>query len=419
MLQQGKIVADILYFYGEDNNITALFGDKLPDIPEGYNYDFVNADALVNVLGVEKGMLATPGGTNYGLLALDANSRYMSLPVLKKLRELVKAGAVVVGDKPIGTPSLSDDEAEFNAIADELWASEKGENTMGKGKVFGGRTIAEVLVALKLAPDLICTKPQPDTRVLFVHRKMKHTDFYWINNRNHRVENVEATFRIEEKAAEIWHPETGKIEPASYEISEGKTKVRLRLEPDDAVFVVFRNKAEKQSVGIPRPVEKKLTTVNGPWNLSFQTDRGAPAQINMTELTAWNENPDPGIKYFSGTGTYTAAVQAPAGWFQSGNQLWIDLGNVKNLAEIIVNGKSQGIVWKLPFRINISGALKQGENTIEIKVTNLWVNRLIGDQQPGVTSKITYTTMPFYRADSPLLPSGLLGPVSILSIEEK
>ena len=343
----------------------------------------------------------------------------MSLPVLRKIRDLVKVGAIVVGSKPVATPSLSDDLAEFQSIVNELWASEKGENTVGKGKVYGGQAIAEVLVALKIAPDFIYTKPQTDTRVLFVHRKLNNTDFYWVNNRNHRVENLDATFRVEGRAAEIWHPETGTIEPASYEISNGMTKVKLRLEPDDAVFVVFRKKAEKLSVGSPRPDEKKLVAVNGPWDLTFQADRGAPAQISLSELAAWNENADPGVKYFSGTGSYATSIQAPADWFQSGSQLWLDLGSVKNIAEVIINGKSLGIVWKTPFRVNATDALQEGENKIEIRVTNLWVNRLIGDQQPGVKTKITYTTMPFYRADSPLMPSGLLGPVELVRIEEK
>ncbi len=419
MLQQGKFVADILYFYGEDNNITALFGEQLPAIPEGYNYDFVNADALVHVLGVEKGKLTTPSGMRYSLLAMDANSQQMSLPVLRKIRDLVKTGAVVVGSKPVATPSLGDDQAEFQTIVNELWASEKGENTVGKGKVYGGQTLAEVLAALKMLPDFVYTKPQADTRVLFVHRKLNNTDIYWVNNRNHKVENLDATFRVEGKAAEIWHPETGTIEPASYEISDGTTKVKLRLEPDDAVFVVFRKKAERSSVGIERPAEKQLAIMNGPWNLNFQADRGAPAQITLASLAPWNENTDPGVKYFSGTGSYANSIQAPAEWFQSGGQLWLDLGSVKNLAEVIINGKSLGIVWKTPFRVNATNALKEGENTIEIKVTNLWVNRLIGDQQPGVKSKITYTTMPFYRADSPLMPSGLLGPVELVKVEEK
>jgi hypothetical protein len=418
MLQQGKFVADIIYFYGEDNNITSLFGQKLPDVPEGYNYDFVNADALVNLLATEKGMITTPSGMSYRVLALDPNSQQMSLPVLKKIRDLVKAGAIVAGPKPTATPSLSDDQTEFQTIANELWAADKGENTIGQGKVYAGQTLADVLTALKISPDFSYTKPQPDTKLLFVHRKTDNTEFYWVNSRNSTAEEVEATFRIAGKAAEVWHPETGKIEQASYSIANGLTTVPLHLEPNDAVFVVFSRKADGSSKVIPQPVEKQLVTITGPWNVSFQPNRGAPEKITFEALTAWNENADPGVKYFSGTGSYTNTINAPEEWFNEGTPLWLDLGSVKNLSEVIINGKSLGIVWKTPFRVNITEALKQGENTLEIKVTNLWVNRLIGDQQPGITKKITYTTMPFYRANSPLLPSGLLGPVRIISQSE-
>ncbi|MDO9581452.1 MAG: glycosyl hydrolase, partial [Bacteroidales bacterium] len=210
MLQQGKFVADVIYFYGEDNNITALFGDRLPDVPPGYNYDFVNADALVNILSVnKKGQLITPSGMSYRLLALDANSKFMSLPVLRKISEMVKAGASVVGEKPVGTPSLSDDKGEFKTIVDELWANEKGENSVGKGEVYAGQTVTEVLNSLKGLPDFEYTKPKNNTELLFVHRKLDDIDIYWVNNRNNNVENLEATFRVTGKAAEIWHPETG------------------------------------------------------------------------------------------------------------------------------------------------------------------------------------------------------------------
>jgi hypothetical protein len=416
MLQQGKFVADIAYFYGEDNNITALFNDKLPEIPEGYNYDFVNADALVNLLAVEKGKLTTHSGMSYSILALDANSQQMSLSVLKKIRDLVNAGAIIAGSKPANTPSLSDNKDEFQTIVNELWAVEKGENTIGKGKVYAGQTLAEVLTAMKMDPDFTYTKPQANTNLMFVHRKAGNTEFYWINNRNSSVEDLEATFRIEGKTAEIWHPETGTIEQASYNMADGLTKVPLHLQPNDAVFVVFREKTKEKSRAITQLVEKQLATVEGPWNVSFQSDRGAPAQIVLETLTPWNENADQGVKYFSGTAGYTKTIQASNDWFTSDTQLWLDLGDVKNLAEVLVNDKSLGIVWKTPFRINVTDALKAGENTIEVKITNLWVNRLIGDQQPGVKSKITYTTMPFYQANSPLFPSGLLGPVMIVGI---
>jgi hypothetical protein len=417
LLQQGNFVADIVYYYGEDNNITALFGEKLPDIPEGYNYDFVNSDALINVLFVKNGLIMAPCGTTYRLLALDENSRHMTLPVLKKIRNMVNEGAVVVGEKPVETPSLSDDQVEFNSIVNELWVNAEGENVIGKGKIIAGQSLKDVLGKMNIGPDFTYTKPQDETSLLFVHRLYGNTDIYWVNSRNSFAENLDATFRVTGKAAEIWNPVTGKINQASYAMENGVTRVPLHLEPNDALFVVFRNKTGEKTRTVTYPQEQQLALIDGPWNVSFQEDRGAPASATFDTLTQWNENSDPGIKYFSGTATYDKSIDADAGWFKDGAEVWLDLGSVKNLAEVVVNGKSAGIVWKTPFRVDVTGSLKPGENDIRIKVTNLWVNRLIGDEQPGVEKRITYTTMQFYRADSPLKPSGLLGPVKIIQVK--
>jgi hypothetical protein len=418
MLQQGKFVADVIYFYGEDCNITALFENKLPDVPPGYNYDFVNADALVNMLSVNKGQIITPSGMSYRVLALDPNSKYMSLPVLRKINEMVKAGAVIVGDKPVNTPSLTDNPDEFKILVNQLWGTGTGENAFGRGKVYAGQTIAEVLSSLKVIPDFEYTESPGNTELLYVHRKLDDVDIYWVNNRNDKAENLNATFRVVGKVPEVWHPESGEIEEISYNISEGHTTVPLKMEPNDAVFVVFRKKSATSSLTLTQLVETQPTIIDGAWNVSFQPDRGAPAQIVLDKLTSWSENTDPGVKYFSGTASYTKTIKIPGDWFKKGTQIWLDLGDVKNLAEVVVNGKSLGIVWKTPFRVNVTEPLKEGENLLEVKVTNLWVNRLIGDQQPGNMKKITYTTRAFFQANSHLLPSGLLGPVKIVRLSK-
>ena len=162
-------------------------------------------------------------------------------------------------------------------------------------------------------------------------------------------------------------------------------------------------------------METQLATVDGPWKVSFQPGRGAPASITLDKLISWSDSTDAGVKYFSGTGTYTKTIQASADWFKKGAKLWIDLGDVKNLAEVTVNGKSLGIVWHAPYRVDATSALKPGANEVTIKVTNAWVNRLIGDQQPDATTKYTFADVKPYKANSPLLPSGLLGPVHLYS----
>ena len=188
----------------------------------------------------------------------------------------------------------------------------------------------------------------------------------------------------------------------------------LRLEPWGTVFVVFRWPVNASSRVLPRVIEEPIASVEGPWAIRFQENRGAPAEITQDKLSSWSESKDEGVKYFSGTATYTKTVQASPNWFKPGVQLWINLGEVKNLAEVFVNGSSMGIAWKTPFRVDVTEAMRPGANTFEIKVTNLWVNRMIGDRQTEATKKYTFTSPTFYRADSPLLPSGLLGPVQII-----
>jgi hypothetical protein len=275
MLQQGRFAADVLYYYGEDSNITALFANAPPDVPEGYNFDYANSDVLQNRLTVKDGRLITTTGMSYAVLALDANSRHMPLAVLRKIRELVNAGATVAGPKPSDSPSLSDDQAEFQRIADQLWGASGGVKTA---------KIAEALAARKIAPDFEYTKPQNDTAVLFVHRKLVDGEAYWVNNRQNRPERLEATFRVIGKAAEIWHPDTGKTEPTAYRIENGRTVVPLQMDANDAYFVVFRKPAAAPSRSLPQAVETAVATVAGSWDVSFQANRGAPRRSHWTGL---------------------------------------------------------------------------------------------------------------------------------------
>jgi hypothetical protein len=419
LLQQGHFAADLVYFYGEDSNLTAIFAQKSPDVPAGYGFDYINADGLIHELSVSDGRIVTPGGGNYRLLGLDPYSRHMSLPVLRAIYKLVNDGAIVAGPKPDDDPSLADDQPEFKKLSDELFGDGTGARHVGKGTVYAGQTPAQAMTALNLPPDFDYTKQGSETDLQFVHRHLSDADLYFVDNRGDAAAQIDATFRMSGRAPELWYAETGAIKPVSYRIADGRTTVPLKLEPWGTVFVVFRHPTSETTHTIPPENETKLATVSGPWKVSFPPNWGAPPSITLDDLESWSDNQDQGVKYFSGTGTYAKTVNAPASWFHHGAHIWIDLGDVKNLAEVQVNGKSLGIVWHAPYRVDATEALKPGANRLTIKVTNAWVNRLIGDQQPDATKKYTFADVKPYRANSPLLPSGLLGPVTVESVSAK
>ena len=420
MLQQGHYYADVAYFYGEEGPLTAVFGWKAAqDLPEGYAFDFVNSDVILNHLSFSDGRLITPGGTSYRILYLGGRSQRMTLPVLEQLASLARQGAVIVGNKPVDSPSLADDEVRFHKLADRLF----GRGTplagtvhkLGKGRVYVGMSANEVLKALETPQDFEYSKPAADTNLMFVHRKLGDGEIYFVDNRNDRVERVDATFNVEGKAPELWDPATGKATAIAYKVAEGRTTIPLQLDPNGSTFVTFIKPSTETSLELPAPPETQLSSLdamlNSNWKVSFQPGRGAPESADFDHLASWSENANDGIRYFSGTATYSRTFNMPEATINSGAHYWLDLGSVREVAEVAVNGKYFGILWKTPFKVDVTEALKPGSNTLLIQITNLWVNRLIGDQQPYAVRKYTFTDFAPYKADSPLLPSGLLGPV--------
>ncbi|MBE9463798.1 glycosyl hydrolase [Dyadobacter subterraneus] len=405
LLQQGKPVVDVLYYYGENNNITQINAQKLPAIPAGYEFDFANATVIKSALKIENGRIVTTTGQQYRLLVLDSTAKYMTLPVLKKLGELVGAGMKVAGTKPEISPSLSDNAQEVSALIEKIWGN-AGVST---------KPVEAVLNEMGIKKDVDISGAK--AKILYVHRQTADADIYWLDNRSDDENQATVSFRVTGKAPELWNPQTGKTEKVSYQMKHGRTIIQLKFESWGAYFIIFGNKTAVASYTKPAEAESEIAAVKGDWKVAFQQGRGAPAQVVLNKLSPLSEQTDPGIKYFSGSATYENVITLPGA---SRNASYIlDLGDVKNIAEVTVNGKQMGTVWKKPYRIDVSGALKPGSNSVSIKVTNLWVNRLIGDAQAGVTSKITYTTMPFYKADSPLLPSGLLGPVRVMEVKIK
>ena len=388
LLQQGRFVADVAWFYGEDGNITELYGKAMPKVPAGHAYDFINADALVHLLDAKDGQAATPSGMRYRVLAIDPSVRRMTVPVLRKLAALKAAGVPIVGARPEATPSLSDDPAEFQRLADQVFAG-------------ASQDLAGALA--KLGPDV----DDGGAGLRFVHRQLADGDLYFVSNPADADKAVDVDFRLAGREAEIWRADTGAIAPASYKSHDGRTTVSLALAPRDAVFVVFR-KAGPAERALPAKARTVAATLDAGWTLSFPQG----ASLKDAKPSSWTDNADPSVKYFSGAATYATSFKAPKAG--KGERVVLDLGTVKNLASVSVNGKDLGVLWKAPFEVDVTDALKPGDNRLEVKVTNLWPNRLIGDKQPGATGPKAFAGFDPYPPNAPLLPSGLLTPVRLI-----
>jgi hypothetical protein len=339
----------------------------------------------------------------------------------------VAGGATVLGPKPLKSPSLTgypNADAEMQALAADVWGDLDGisrfQRVYGKGGVVWGLPPAEALARLHVAKDFECTRAL-DAETPWIHRRAGDTDIYYVANQGDRAVDLEARFRVAGKEAELWHPDTGEIEPAGYAIVGDRTTVPLHLAERETVFVVFRKAATTTTRTIPRAANTTVATVSGPWDVAFPPNFGAPAKIQLAKLESWTANTDDGVKYFSGTATYTKSVQAPQGWFRPGAKVLLDLGTVKDLAEVSVNGKALGILWKAPYRVDATGALKAGANRLEVKVTNEWTNRQIGDRVVPVEKRVFPPTGMMMGAmggrGGPQIPaeSGLMGPVTVIS----
>jgi hypothetical protein len=411
LLQQGRNVADVGYFYGEEAPLVALYMTALPaDAPTHYAYDYINTGILTREISIDGHELVTPGGARYRALYLGGSSRRMTVPVLRRLAELANGGATIVGAAPELSPSLTDDPEEFASLVRRLWG-DGAVTHVGRGVVYASRAVESVLAQSGLTADFTYAPSGPDIEILFQHRRITDGDIYFVDNRKTRDQHVEARFRVTGKAPEIWRADTGSRTPAAYRIEASETVVSLDLAAEEAVFVVFRSPAKAAARTVETTAWIPTATIPGPWELAFQANRGAPPNAHFDQLKSLTDNADSGIKYFSGTVTYTTRFVLPR-TLKAGTPLMLDLGRVGDIAEVAVNGTPVGTAWKAPYQVDIAKAAKAGNNTLVVKVADLWVNRLIGDAQPGA-KKVAYTTLQSYLPSAPLRPSGLLGPVTL------
>ena len=485
LLQSGENVADVLCFAGD---AAPNGGVNRDDIKEsGYDDDACGTDILA-VLKVEDGNILLPSGKRYRLLVLP-DTKFLRPSLARKVRDLVYAGAKVLGPAPEYTPSLEGFPASENtvkAIGEEVWGECDGvkvtSNTYGKGQVFTGLTPAEVLSRLNIAPDV--TMPADCPKLAWIHRRFGDVHIFFVSNQSGRIVQTIAGFRTIGKRPEFWDAVHGTMKPApGWRVKGEHTLVPLSLMPDESVFVVFRQSGKSEPdpfIRVENPMQnekdslwkadfkvdkevqlrawnngphilhrtsgktKKFDVTDlpdelilaGPWTVRFQHKRGAPSEARFNSLVSWDHHPDQGIRYFSGTADYSLEFELPNNFLEKNQEVWLDLGEVKVIAEVRINGKDIGILWSKPFRIEVSRALQPGSNKLEIDVTNLWVNRLIGDEQypddcdwsdenylnrwpdwlkngqpRPASSRVTFTTWKHWKKNDQLFPSGLLGPV--------
>lgn len=403
MLRQGRPGADIAYFYGEGAaaGLPLLEGGKA-NLPPGYDFDYLDAESLVQRLAVADGRLVLPSGASYRALVLPRRIDRLSLPVLRKLDALVAAGALVIGERPTGSPSLSGGtagDAEWRGLADRLW----GEGRVRSGEV--GKVLADAGVApAVLSPD--------DDGLVWTRRVLDDGELFFVANTSGKAVDADLDFRVAGKAPEIWRADTGMATPAGYAIDGSRTRVPLVLAANDAVFVVFRQPATTASRPAPVRTATTLAQIDGPWTVRFAPGLDAPASITLDALGSWTEQPDPNVRYFSGAATYEKTFSVPKAWLRSDARLSLDLGAVREFATVTLNGKALPVLWKPPFAVDVTDQIRPGENRLEIRVVNFWANRMIGDLQPGAR-KHTFAPIQPFEPSSPLSPSGLLGPVTL------
>lgn len=422
LLQQGTFVADVCYWFGEG---APLGVDHMGlELPVGHDYDLCASETVLQ-MRVSDGRLVLPSGASYRYLRLPEADR-MTAPLAKKVQELVEGGArVIAGPRPKGAPGLTDYpacDAEVEGVAKALWDS---------GRVSSGQALAEVFQKDGLPPDF------EGEGLSYLHRRIGDADVYFVANRRDEARDVECAFRVSGKVPEFWDPETGEIRDLpEYGEEGGRTRVPLRFGPVGSGFVVFRRDgggARGQGKNFPEFL--RVAAVTGPWEVTFDPRWGGPATpVAFDALEDWSQRAEGAIRYYSGTAVYRTSFSCGG---DSAAGLFLDLGKVEVMARVKVNGADCGVAWKPPYRVPIGSAVREGKNDLRIEVVNLWINRMIGDERlpedgnwkdfetllewptwfregkPRPSGRYTFTTCRHYKKDSPLMPSGLLGPVTL------
>ena len=416
MLQQGRYIADVAYFIGED--APKMTGVCDPALPYGYSFDYINAEVLMDKAKVVNGKLVLDSGMEYHVLVLP-KQKTMRPELLAKIKTLVNEGLVVLGPAPERSPSLMaypEADGAVQLMAEELWNGNK--NYVGKGRVYSeAYSLQQVFDDLKLRPDFsLDGEEQQEKATMFIHRTLNDEgELYFISNQTDAESRITPTFRVKNLKPELWNPVNGEIHSLPYTEKDSLISVPLTLQPLESVFVVFRHTVPTGRKQVYSVDEAQSMPLNNDWQVHFLQRGKTETEFTVAfdSLYDWASATDERIKYFSGTATYTKNVTIE----KTNTQAYIlDLGQAMVMAKVKVNGKYAGGVWTSPYRIDVTDYVKDGENTLEVMVVNNWMNRLIGDARLPEQDRITWTNVQSWNADSHLQPSGLIGPVRLLTV---
>ena len=415
MLQQGLNIADVAYFIGED--APKMTGIVDPELPKGYQFDYINAEVIERDLFVKDGLLTLPHGTQYRILVLP-KLETMRPELLAKIKKLIEDGAVVLGPAPKRSPSgesFPTADRQVEKLAGELGSGLDGRSVKavkrGKGELLFGMTMEEALKYIGCVPD--CGLPA-DAPVLYGHRSAGDADIYFISNQKDEMIEIRPEFRIRSRQPELWDAVTGRIRtlPAYEETATG-TVVPLKLHPYESAFVVFRRpavKAEGTGLELNYPVPQTLVRLDAPWRVSFEEKRRGPASQTFVHLEDISKNENPDIRYYSGTIWYETEFKLKK---KPEGELYLNLNDVGVMAKVKINGQYAGGVWTAPYRVNVSDLVRKGKNKVEIEVVTTWMNRLIGDSGLPESERKTWTPCNSWKPADTLQKSGLIGPVCI------
>jgi len=468
LLQQGLFTADVCYYYGDQGSNFVPIKHIDPSLGYGFDYDVTNPEVLLSRMSVKNGRITLPDGMQYELLVLP-DRKDIDLQVLKKLAELAQAGATIVGPKPTCSNGLHDylsRDKKIRQLADSLWGKCDGktifENPCGPGKIIWGRTLRDILQARGIGPDFDYAPRDNNPDIDYIHRRTPQADIYFVSNKNNQAKSIDACFRVTGKTPELWSPATGCFrEMLVFQSTDRGTRLRLELPPAGSTFVVFRKPADRphlvsadEGLEVAKVTDKQVLVnsfknghyqietsdgqkinfkinqlpphrqLSGPWQVKFTSPVGKPESLTFTTLKSWTQNKLDQIRYFSGIAHYEKDVQIPADWIGKNKKLYLDLGSLWAVGEVWLNGQSLGIVWKPPYRVEITDVAKAGSNHLKIDIANTWNNRLVGDglspkDQRLCRTPITRSGWPLRTwKDLPLLESGLLGPVTLIPAVE-